>query len=304
MLDAARSRVLLEALHQTVGTLDIAELDRELARLVPSPALARLAGLGLRAETYFPTPAILNAKPSLLGYYRLLYGYSQKLFYGTLTGCSKFKTMEFSDKVTPLAAPEIVELCKSFAGVGDMLVGGLGGKIGQPSYPDELCLLTLGAQFRGSANNAIGSEGIRSVFAVLTAIFEHETEQSGPRSLEIRSAAGGLVRVELAADPDILIKSQMGDGQDRVVVAIEVKAGEDHSNIWNRVGEAEKSHLKARASAVVECWTIINDAQADEVRLRTASPSTNRFYQLLELTNDKSPNRADFAARVRNMVGM
>jgi hypothetical protein len=185
-----------------------------------------------------------------------------------------------------------------------MLVQGLGSKLSERSLTHELSLLTLGAQFRGGANNKRGSDGVKAVFAVLQRVFEKETEDSGERSLTVRNAAGKLVVIELAADPDVLIKTTMSAEQVRSVVAIEVKAGEDHSNIWNRVGEAEKSHLSAKNAGINERWTIVNDPQAPDQKLQSASPSTTRFYQLLELTDDQSSAFNDFRSRVRDLVGL
>jgi len=53
----------------------------------------KLASLGLRGEFLFPLPSLLTANPRLLGYYRLLLGFSQKEFFnkGKL---GRFKSME------------------------------------------------------------------------------------------------------------------------------------------------------------------------------------------------------------------
>lgn len=304
MLDASRDRVLTAALRKAVSNVDIGELDDELAAFVPVAARSKLAGAGVRAETFFPVPLLLRAKPTLLGYYRLLYGYSQKQFYQSGRGMGLFRLMEVKGVLRAQAEQALLELCNVFAAAGSVFVNGLGKGVASPTVSDELCLLTLGAQFRGSANNVRGNDGIKAVFAVLTAVFEPEIQESGKNLLVIRNFAGRAVKVEIATDPDVLIRTEMGDGSDRLVVAIEVKAGEDHSNIWNRVGEAEKSHLKIRGGGVAECWTIINDPQAAEDKLRQQSPSTNRFYQLVDLTNPDSDGRSDFAARLRDMVGL
>jgi XcyI restriction endonuclease len=304
LLDAARDRILLEALRQTVGAMDIQVIDAELAGLASAEALARLAAHGIRGETYFPAPSILRRRPSLLAYYRMLYGYSQKQFYQAATGATKFRSMEVRDKISSTAEAHLDDLCSAFARSGEILLSGLGSAMASSQYPNELCLLTFGAQLRGSSNNTKGSDGIKTVFAVLKAIFEDETEQADNRSLTLQNAVGRKVKVELAADPDVLVSVDIGQSDLRTVVAIEVKAGEDHSNIWNRMGEAEKSHLKARERGVTECWTIINDLQAPEAQLKASSPSTNRFYQLVDLTNPTHSGRADFAARVRSMVGL
>ena len=295
---------MLAALRATVGKLSIQEIDVELAQRVPVEALAKLAAAGIRGETYFPVPPVLRAKPSLLGYYRLLYGYSQKQFYGSGSKRGWLKGMEESDKLSPRCNAALSELCDALAKAGTVLVSGLGQGLQSPEFSDDLCLLTFGGQLRGSANNIRGSEGVQAAFAVLKTVFEKEIENVGQRSLQLRNAAGREVSIVLASDPDILVRSRMATGEDRTVVAIEVKAGEDHSNIWNRMGEAEKSHLKARERGVVECWTIINDPQAPEQQLRSSSPSTDRFYQLLELTNEGHPSHHEFSSRVRDMVGL
>jgi hypothetical protein len=304
LLDGARDRVLLAELRKTVSTLRTSDLDAELALHASQASLSMLSGYGLRGETIFPVPIVLRKAPSLIGYYRLLFGYSQKQFYSGKTGASCLKTMEVKGILTLKAEASLQAACSEFARVGEMLVQGLGAKLSGASLPHELTLLTLGAQFRGGANNQRGSDGIKAVFAVLQRVFEKETEKAGERSLTLRNASGKLVEIELAGDPDALIKSTMSDGQVRSVVAIEVKAGEDHSNIWNRVGEAEKSHLKAKDSGINERWTIINDPQAPGDKLKSSSPSTTRFYQLLELTDAQSPEFSDFRSRVRDLVGL
>lgn len=304
LLDGARDKVLLSSLRSTVAKLSTADLDAELAKFAAAPALALLSGHGLRGETVFAVPLVLTASPYLIGYYRLLLGYSQKQFYTSKTGASCLRTMEMKGVLTNKAAESLDDACTEFARVADMLVQGLGSKLSAQALPHELSLLTLGAQVRGGANNKRGSDGVKAVFAVFERMFENELEGSGERSLTICNAAGKLVEIELAADPDVMIKSTMSDGQIRPVVAIEVKAGEDHSNIWNRVGEAEKSHVKARQAGINERWTIVNDPQAPNDKLKSMSPSTTRFYQLLELTDNKSEQFQDFRSRVRDMVGL
>jgi hypothetical protein len=304
LLDNARDKILLSALRKTVATLSTPELDAELAQYASASSLSILSGYGLRGETVFPVPLVLRKTPSLLGYYRLLFGYSQKQFYTSKTGASCLRTMEVKALLTSKAAGSLEETCQEFARVADMLVQGLGSKLAGQALTHELTLLTLGAQFRGGANNKRGSDGVKAVFAVLERMFEKEMEEAGERSLTIRNAAGKIVEIELATDPDIMFKSTMSDGQIRSVVAIEVKAGEDHSNIWNRVGEAEKSHVKAKDAGINERWTIVNDPQAPQDKLKSMSPSTTRFYQLLELTDEQSSQFQDFRSRVRDLVGL
>jgi XcyI restriction endonuclease len=304
LLEGARSLVLAEALRETVGALSATRLDVELAQFVDDASLTRIASFGIRAETVFPVPLLLSQKPSLIGYYRLLYGYSQKQFYTSATGCSLFKTMEMKGLLTNSAAGKLPELCAAFADAGSKLLSGLGKKASNATLFQELALLTLGAQFRGGANNQRGAAGIRTVFEVVRMVVNDGIVSEGESLIEVKNAAGKRVSIEIAADPDIFISTVLDTGEQRPIVAIEVKAGEDHSNIWNRIGEAEKSHQQAKARGVTECWTIINDDKASPAKLRTSSPTTNRFYQLLELADSGSTPYADFASRVRDMIGL
>ncbi len=89
-LGQIRSLCLQDALCKTVEDIDLAKLDRELSAYVPQGGLKTLAKHGLRGELVFPVPCLLKANPYLLGYYRLLLGFSQKEFYTTnLSPCSR-----------------------------------------------------------------------------------------------------------------------------------------------------------------------------------------------------------------------
>jgi hypothetical protein len=77
-LTQIRSFYLGEALSSTIGEMDIREIDRELAEKVPIESINALARKGLRGELVFPVPCVLRKNPRLLGYYRLLLGFSQK----------------------------------------------------------------------------------------------------------------------------------------------------------------------------------------------------------------------------------
>jgi XcyI restriction endonuclease len=85
-----RSLYLQDALSKVVKVLDITEIDHQLAAHVPKQSLTSLASNGLRGELVFPVPLILETNPRLLGYYRLLYGFSQKEFYTAATGVARF----------------------------------------------------------------------------------------------------------------------------------------------------------------------------------------------------------------------
>jgi hypothetical protein len=90
----------------------------------------------------------------------------------------------------------------------------------------------------------------------------------------------------------------------RELVAIEVKAGSDFSNIHNRIGEAEKSHQKARASGYVECWTVVNVDKIDIDMARRESPSTDRFYKISDLIRATGPEYQDFRDRIISLTSI
>lgn len=124
-----RAVYLQSALLETVRDMDIAELDKQLAEYVPPADLATLAQYGLRAELLFAVPAVLEANPYLLGYYRLLMGYSQKEFYGRDKGfgVGYFKSMEEKGKTSKAAAADLPDLCVAFCATASALLAGVGG---------------------------------------------------------------------------------------------------------------------------------------------------------------------------------
>jgi hypothetical protein len=96
----------------------------------------------------------------------------------------------------------------------------------------------------------------------------------------------------------------MRAGSFRHLIAIEVKAGSDFSNIHNRVGEAEKSHQKAKEAGYVECWTVVNVDKIDVTMARRESPTTNRFYRISDLISVSGNEYQDFKDRVVSLTGI
>lgn len=90
----------------------------------------------------------------------------------------------------------------------------------------------------------------------------------------------------------------------RNIIAIEVKAGTDFSNIHNRIGEAEKSHQKARQAGYVECWTVVNVDRIDTGMAKRESPSTNRFYRISQIENETGGEFDDFKNRIAALTGI
>jgi len=301
-LAAARKAYLMDALSETVGRLDIPSLDREIAELVPHEFVRRLASVGLRAELLFAVPLVLEENPRLLAYYRLLLGFSQKAFYGRGTGTGVFKSMEDTGRLPagadlkPLASALISRVCT--------LVDGLGMHRVTRELIDDLTLLTLGPQLRGGANVKKGSASIQAVFELIHTIVRDFVTKASEKRLEVENAAGRKVFIEFSSDPDLVIREGIAQRTFRNIIAVEVKGGTDSSNIHNRLGEAEKSHQKARKNGYVECWTIVNVANLDYATAAQESPSTNRFYQLADIVVSGTEQWTDFCSRIVALTGI
>ncbi len=299
-----RELYLQEALSATVKGLLIPDIDKELAAYVPAHSLSTLAVHGLRGEMVFPVPVVLQANPRLLGYYRLLYGYSQKEFYNTASGLGRFKGMEERGIIRKEVAAEVGALATALCEAGAVLVAGIGAAKISAAFLNDLTLLTLGPQLRGGANVRKGAAGIRTVFNAINEIVANAVTATTETRMAIKNATGRTVLIEFAPDPDIIIREEMRAGVYREIIAIEVKAGSDFSNIHNRIGEAEKSHQKAKGNGYTECWTVVNVDKIDLAMARRESPSTNRFYRISDLVAAKGDCYQDFRDRVISLTGI
>ena len=77
----ARKSWLVDALKEALGVADPNAVKEQISKFVPADVQKILAANGIRDELVFPVPALLEAKPTLIGYYRLLLGVPQKSFY-------------------------------------------------------------------------------------------------------------------------------------------------------------------------------------------------------------------------------
>jgi hypothetical protein len=303
-LTDARKHYLQQALGDSMETVDIAAVDRELARLTRSKSLCALAKKGLRGELLFAVPVLLRSNPRLIAYYRLLLGYSQKEFFTSATGASIFKAGETKGILSAAADAQLEELCAALNAAASALLEGIGLETLSRELLDDLSLLTLGPQLRGGTNNKRGTDAIVRVFDIVHAIVKPAIVRADARSIVIRNAAKREVTIEFAADPDLVIRERMAKGSVRNVVAIEIKGGTDYSNVHNRIGEAEKSHRKARAEGYTECWTVVNVPGLDPTIARKESPTTDRFYGLDALSNNASAEYQDFRNRIAALTGI
>ncbi|MGH8658538.1 MAG: XcyI family restriction endonuclease [Gammaproteobacteria bacterium] len=303
-LEQIRGLYLQQALSEAVGKLDIKRIDAELAQFVPSVSLTELATRGLRGELMFAVPRLLSSSPRLLGYYRLLLGFSQKAFYTAQFGLARFKSMEEKGVLTAGQAKRLDELCSALVGSAAALLDGVGVDRITRELLEDLAILTVGSLLRGRHNVKLGLAGIVRVFDAISSIVAHTAVTTEPICIELRNAAGGRVLIEFSSDPDIIIREEMAPDAYRNIIAIEVKGGMDFSNIHNRIGEAEKSHQKARAAGFHECWTVVNVDRIDLSMARRESPSTNRFYRLSQIDGKSGDEYVDFRNRVISLTGI
>ena len=288
-LQDLKDRYLLNALSETVKALDISIIDKELLEYVKKECLTKLASFGLRGEVVFPVPYVLKSNPFLLGYYRLLLGLSQKEFYNQ-GPFGRFKHMEEKGYITQSAEPYIEALCESLIRSAEILVNGI--DYFTRSGINELQLLTLGAQFRGSKNTELGKTATNETFALIRDIVKPYIVSEKERSITIKNDSGRLVVIEFFSDPDIRIIEKLRFSE-RPLVSVEIKGGTDSSNIYNRLGEAEKSHQKARNNGFHEFWTILR-VDIDYKEAKKATPTTSHFFHLDRIRDPEHKEYTEF----------
>lgn len=303
-LTEIRAVCLQDALTAAVFSMEIESVDSELHDYVDNHSLQTLAGHGMRGELLFAIPSILEKNPRLLGYYRLLLGYSQKGFYSAATGAGIFKSLEEKGKLSPRQRGELPALCAALNASAKYMLEQLDAEMVSAMFFDQLTLLTLGPQLRGGANVQKGSSAISDLFDVVFQIVGPAVVRSNPRQIEVKNKSERTVYIQFAADPDIVIREELEPERYKNLVAIEVKGGQDYSNIHNRIGEAEKSHQKAKKDGYVEFWTVVNVDRVDMEMVRKESPTTNRFYRISELLNQTSAAYKDFSLQILSVVGI
>ena len=298
-LRTVRGKYLLGALRKTVATMEIPALDAELSALVPTPALQRIASFGLRGELFFPVPTLLRRNPFLLGYYRLLFGFSQKEFYNK-GPFGRFKCMEETGEMPTRIESMLRPLCGSLIATGAAMAE----RVDTVSVEliHELQLLTVGPQWRGEENTRIGQEAASEVFKLIRRVVEPSIIAETQRSMDVRNAANRTVMIKFGSDPDVEITEMLADGT-RPIVSLEIKGGADASNVHNRLGEAEKSHQKAKRLGFYEFWTIIRVDVGNDV-VRAESPTTNRVFNLDRILDETSPQHGEFVQELTSRIGL
>ncbi len=299
LLVAARKQWFVDALSEALGRADQNVVQQQVGKYVPGEVRKILAAAGLRDEHVFPIPAVIETKPSLIGYYRLLLGAPQKTFYKGSTGMGRFKSMEAG--TVSKQKQYIPDFCRAMAKPLAELVR----QIPKMTERDlhELPLLTFGSQLQGSNNTQIGKAAMKEVFGAVKEIIGSHVVEAKENRVTIRNSAGRTVFITLSHDPDVSIQEQVSD-RIHHRIAIEVKGGTDVSNAHNRAGEAEKSHQKARKFGFPEFWTIISKQGVDLSKLRNESPTTNHWFDVAEVLARKGADWDEFRQRLAGAVSI
>jgi hypothetical protein len=175
------------------------------------------------------------------------------------------------------------------------------------SIVNELQVLTLGAQFRGSGNVKVGQNAIDSFFNLIKLLVAAYNPKVKGRTITFQNDSNLPVSIRVASDPDVSITLKL-DAEERKLVAIELKGGTDVSNIWNRLGEAEKSHAKARANGFNELWTVtrvdLNSNSELQKKARRQSASTTRFFFLDHIADPTTSEALSFRQELGSVMGV
>ena len=71
----------------------------------------------------------------------------------------------------------------------------------------------------------------------------------------------------------------------------------------NRIGEAEKSHLKAKAAGYDRFWTIAQ-VRPDPAKAKVASPTTREFFSLEDICAVDSQAHQQFRDLLYQAIGI
>ena len=140
----------------------------------------------------------------------------------------------------------------------------------------DLQLLTIGPQLRGGANTDIGTSATYTIFNLIKEMVSDYMLEMANKKMVIKNDSERIIEIKFSSDPDISIIEHIGE-RIRPLVSIEIKGGRDASNIHNRLGEAEKSHQKAKNRGFFEFWTIIG-VDIDYSFAGKESPTTSYFF--------------------------
>jgi len=173
---------------------------------------------------------------------------------------------------------------------------------------NDLALLTLGPTLQGGRNNLIGRQASVDVFAALYGLVGPWLTLDTPARVQFQTPHGVMYELLVGSDPDIsLSQLVMDDGHVTtryLIIAMEIKGGEDVSNAHNRVGEAEKSHLKAKAQGYRDRWTIMVMRGLDRRRLADETPSSTQLFDARAIRQQSGADWDSFRRLFGTIIGV
>ncbi len=295
-LRAARQLSLQPALKRAVAEVGVAAIDADLHRLVPGAALNHVAALGLRGELVFPVPALIGHAPALLGVSRKEFGQPQRLGYGP------WLAAEQSGRLSVRLISALDPFCAALIEPLSALVSAMGEFTDQDLH--DLSLLTLGPTLQGGRNNVIGAQAVQALLEAVRRLLDPaQIVVDSAALLGIQTPAGRRFDIMVASDPDLAILEWQGE-QRALRVAIEIKGGADASNAHNRAGEAEKSHLKARAAGYPERWTVIGMSGGSRGTFAQETPSSTALFEATEVLTQVGTDWLRFAQALLGALGL
>jgi len=152
----------------------------------------------------------------------------------------------------------------------------------------------------------VGQTAVALVTDFLKSVLLEDRLNVKKRTLEFINDSNLAVTIRFSGDPDIGITQRLGS-EDRKLAAIEIKGGTDISNIWNRLGEAEKSHQTAKAAGFNELWTLTGIDLSTPDKLKTAkqkSPSTTRFFFIPRILDSSTSEGKNFRQLLGSVMGV
>jgi hypothetical protein len=199
---------LSDALSEALARVDPAVLKSQITTIVPAHAQQILAAAGVRDEHVFPTPIVLETKPTLIGYYRLLLGAPQKSFYHGRTGLGRFKSMEMDGVLRETQRTTLPAFCEAMSKPLADLVVQVSPQITARDVA-ELPLITLGSFFQGQNNVQIGKQATKDVFIAIADIVQRFVVERDEQKLIVKNASGRTVRLVLASPKFRLMKTNI-----------------------------------------------------------------------------------------------
>jgi hypothetical protein len=282
-----------------VNSVEVEAIDHDLRDLVSQADLKRLASFGIRGEVLFPVPCLLAANPFLMGYYRLLLGFSQKELYSKKS-YGPFKRLEDRGEISFRALSGISSICRHLIPIASDLLNSVDDV--SLSLVHNLQMLTLGPQAQEVDRARFGRRAPQVVFDLVKSIAKDALIEATERTIVLENTSGRRVTVEFASDPDIRIVEKLPSGF-RNLVSVEIKGGTDASNIHNRLGEAEKSHQKAKNRGFFEFWTILN-VVVDQTLASRESPTTTQFFDLSKIVGRGTAESKRFRETLASLLGL